>query len=85
MKSMKNRLQIERVLLGVVCLAILVYLGVQIGGRQPQPVNAPIIAVIKQNAQVVERIDLTAVTETREIELPGAYREIILVEKGRIA
>ena len=42
------------------------------------------IAVITQNGQVIERIDLDAVTEPREIILPGKYREIIEVEKGRI-
>lgn len=42
------------------------------------------IAVIKQNGQVVEKIDLDAVTAPREIILPGKYNEIIQVEKGRI-
>lgn len=42
------------------------------------------IAVITQNQKVVERIDLDAVTQTRDIKLPGNYHEIILVEKGRI-
>jgi len=32
----------------------------------------------------MERIDLDAVTEPREIKLQGHYHETILVEKGRI-
>ncbi len=42
------------------------------------------IAVITQNGQIIERIDLDAVSESREIMLPGKYKEIVEVEKGRI-
>lgn len=42
------------------------------------------LAVITQNGQVIEQIDLDAVTKPREIILPGKYNEIIEVEKGRI-
>ncbi len=42
------------------------------------------MAVITQNGQVIEEIELDTVTEPREITLPGKYHEIIEVEKGRI-
>lgn len=42
------------------------------------------IAIIKQGGKVIERIDLDAVSEPREIRLPGKYNETVRVEKGRI-
>lgn len=42
------------------------------------------IAVITLDQQIVERIDLDRVEETREIILSGKYQETIRVEKGRI-
>lgn len=51
------------------------YQGTQAEGRR--------IAVITQNGQVIEQIELDAVTKPREITLPGKYHEIIEVEKGR--
>lgn len=46
--------------------------------------STQIIAVISQNKEVVERIDLNKVTKSREIKLSGNYDETIVVEKGRI-
>jgi hypothetical protein len=42
------------------------------------------IAVITQNKNIIERIDLDEVSQPREIELGGSYTETIRVEKGRI-
>jgi hypothetical protein len=42
------------------------------------------IAIIKQDQKVIEEINLDAVTEPREIILPGKYHEIVEVEPGRI-
>jgi hypothetical protein len=42
------------------------------------------IAVISQDGQVIERIDLQQVKEPRQIILPGKYHEIVAVEPGRI-
>jgi hypothetical protein len=43
-----------------------------------------VIAVVRQNNQVIERIDLDAVTESRKLTIAGDYQNIIYVEKGRI-
>lgn len=44
----------------------------------------PVYAVITQNDELIEMIDLSAVTEPREITLPGNYHETVRVEPGRI-
>ncbi len=46
--------------------------------------NTHKIAIIKMNDKVIKKIDLDTVEEPMEIELSGAYNEVILVEKGRI-
>jgi len=52
--------------------------------HQSRPGNTHRMAVITQNKKLVERIDLEAVTEPREITLPGNFHETVLVEKDRI-
>jgi len=73
----------ELILLGVMFLAVLLYLGGQ-KWQQGKQTDVHGLAVIKQDGQVIERIDLDQVTEKREIILPGPYHEIIEVEPGRI-
>lgn len=71
------------ILLGVIILIVLLGYGV----KQWYPglkAGGDCIAVITQNQKVIERIDLNAVNDPREITLPGKYHEIILVDKGRI-
>lgn len=43
-----------------------------------------LIAVISQDNQLIEKIDLNQVSEPREIIIAGKYNEIIMIEKGRI-
>lgn len=42
------------------------------------------IAVIKQNNAVVKKINLDQIVEPQRVEIGGNYKEVILVEKGRI-
>lgn len=42
------------------------------------------IAVIRQNDKVIKKIDLDTVETPQRVEISGSYREVILVEKGRI-
>ncbi len=73
----------DLILAGVIILITLTGFGGLIF-YQGQNENKPRFAVITQNNELVERIDLNAVEEPREIILPGPYHEIIQVEKGRI-
>ncbi|HPF44546.1 MAG TPA: NusG domain II-containing protein [Syntrophomonadaceae bacterium] len=43
-----------------------------------------LIAVIRQDDQVIERIDLTKVKESRTITVSGDYHNIIQIEPNRI-
>ncbi|MEL7565566.1 MAG: NusG domain II-containing protein [Dehalobacterium sp.] len=73
----------DMILAGVIILIVLTgFAGLQF--YQSQNKKEPRFAVITQNNMLVERIDLNAVEEPREITLPGPYHEIIQVEKGRI-
>jgi len=80
MNTMKRN---DIILVGSIILAVLLYFG-GLQWYQNTNGNDHRFAVIKQNQKVIERIDLDAVTEPREITLPGNYHETILVEKGRI-
>lgn len=70
----------------LVSIIIIILLGGFLGFKwyQGTYTNKHLIAEITQNNVLVERLDLSAVEEPREITLPGEYYEIILVEKGRI-
>lgn len=46
--------------------------------------NSGKIAVVKQNDRTIRTIDLDKVEKPERIEIEGKYREVILVEKGRI-
>lgn len=46
--------------------------------------NGHKIAVIKQDGKVIERIDLDSVIKPHEIIIQGSYKNVLLVEKGRI-
>jgi len=67
--------------------AITILIALTAGGiryyQQIKPVEST-IAVITQDGQLVERLDLQQVTKPRQIILPGKYHEIIEVEPGRI-
>lgn len=70
----------------LVCIIVIVVL-LSFGGikyYQSQTIEKPKYAEITQNNVLVERIDLSAVKEPRDILLPGQYQEIVRVEKGRI-
>ncbi len=73
----------EGVLLAVIIILIVLAAG---GIHYYQQVKAgdPTIAVITQDGQLVERIDLQQVKAPRQIILPGPYHEIVEVEPGRI-
>lgn len=70
--------------MGLIVLGVLIGWGGLNWHQSMQPPHHHRIAVIKQDQKVIERIDLNAVTEPREIKLPGKYNETIEVEKGRI-
>jgi len=42
------------------------------------------VAVIIQNNNVIKKIDLDSVNEPERLIIEGDYREVILIEKGRI-
>lgn len=71
------------ILVGIIILIVLIGLG-RIKFYQSQNEKDLRFAEITQNNVLIERIDLNAVQEPREITLPGKYHEIVLVEKGRI-
>ncbi|GBF34344.1 secreted protein [Desulfocucumis palustris] len=72
----------------VILVAVIIFMvltgfgGLKVYQRQNE--KEPRFAVITQDNVLVERIDLNAVEEPREIILPGPYHEILRVEKGRI-
>ena len=66
----------------IICIVFIGFGGLKL--YQAENNNEPRIAVITQDNVLVERIDLNAVEEPREITLPGPYHEILQVEKGRI-
>lgn len=71
------------ILVGIILFSVLIgFSGLKF--YQSQNEKEPRIAVITQNNVLVERIDLNAVEEPREITLPGPFHEIVQVEKGRI-
>ncbi|MCR4435919.1 MAG: NusG domain II-containing protein [Clostridiales bacterium] len=70
-------------LVGAVILAVLLgFIGMRL--YQGRKESNHKIAVIVQNNQVIERVDLDTVKEPREVKLSGSFHEVILVEKGRI-
>jgi len=71
------------ILIGIIIILVLIGLG-SIKFHQSQNGKDLRFAEITQNNVLIERIDLNAVEEPREITLPGKYHEIVLVEKGRI-
>lgn len=71
------------ILVGIIIFIVLFCFG-GLKFYQSQNEEEPRFAVITQNNVLVERIDLNAVEEPREITLPGPYHEIVQVEKGRI-
>ncbi|HPT70596.1 MAG TPA: NusG domain II-containing protein [Syntrophomonas sp.] len=73
----------ELLLLAAITIIILLTAGTIRYVQQGRPGDS-IIAVITQDGQLIERIDLQQVKEPRQIILPGQYHEIIEVEKGRI-
>lgn len=73
----------DLILAGVmIVLALISFGGLKL--YQSESKQEPRFALITQNNVLVERIDLNAVEEPREITLPGPYHEIVEVEKGRI-
>lgn len=71
------------VLIGVLTAVIVILLiGISIYKNSGE--NTHKLAIIKINDTVIKEIDLDTVIEPMEIELSGAYNEVILVEKGRI-
>lgn len=73
----------DLILAGIIIFIVLISFG-GLKFYQSENKKEPRIAVITQNNVLVERIDLNAVEEPREITLPGPYHEILQVEKGRI-
>lgn len=73
----------EYTLTAVIALAILLAAGA-ISYYQHNLAGDSRIAVITQDGNLIERIDLDQVKESRQIVLPGKYHEIVEVEKGRI-
>ncbi|SFG34730.1 hypothetical protein SAMN05660649_01363 [Desulfotomaculum arcticum] len=73
----------DGILVGIIIFMVLTGFG-SLKFYQSQNENEPRFAVIMQDNVLVERIDLNAVEEPREIILPGPYHEIVQVEKGRI-
>jgi len=72
----------DYVILGMIILGLI--LAGWLTGCTPEASQGHRIAVITQNKQLIERIDLDAVTQPREIKISGNYAEIIKVESGRI-
>ncbi len=73
----------DAILIGVFAVVIVISL-ISMSIFKNSGENAHKIAVIKMNDRVIKKIDLDTVTEPMEIEVSGAYNEVILVEKGRI-
>jgi hypothetical protein len=71
------------ILVGVIIFIVLAGFG-GLKFYQAQNKEESRFAIITQNNVLVERIDLNAVEEPREIILPGPYHEVVRVEKGRI-
>lgn len=67
---------------GIVAVVLLSFTSLKL--YQLQGEEEALFAVITQNNELVERIDLNIIEEPREIILPGPYHEILQVEKGRI-
>lgn len=42
------------------------------------------IAVIKQNNEIIRKINLDLVSKPEKLVVPGKYNNVILIEKGRI-
>ena len=80
MSTMKKH---DIILIGILVVIVLFSFG---GFRyyQSQNKNEPRFAEITQNNILIERLDLNAVAEPREIILPGPYHEVVRIEKGRI-
>jgi len=70
-------------LIGLIFLVVVLGMAfINIAKKQKE--NGSIIAVIKQDGRIIERINLDNVTEQRRIDIDGDYKQTIIVEKGRI-
>jgi len=70
-------------LIGLIFLVVVLGMAfINIAKKQKE--NGSIIAVIKQDGRIIERVNLDNVTEQRRIDIDGDYKQTIIVEKGRI-
>ncbi|MCX7921861.1 MAG: NusG domain II-containing protein [Clostridia bacterium] len=69
------------ILVGIIVLGILMGFGWNRFNASNDTGN---IAVIKQNDRVIKRINLDTINKPEKVEILGDYKEVVLVEKGRI-
>ncbi len=66
----------------IIAVAAVIY--ILTGSMKTKEPDAYRIAVIRHNNAIIREIDLDCVNEPYTMEITGVYKNIILIEKGRI-